>query len=74
MEKDSNGWPLPSEITLHILSFLGIKDLCVLDQVALFFHQLCELDELWLLFVSGAVVKIAKRQFLFPQPSALALT
>jgi hypothetical protein len=63
MEKDGNRWQLPSEITLHILSFLGIKDLCVLDQVASFFHQLCELDELWLPFVSGPVAKLAISQY-----------
>ena len=74
MEKDSNGWPLPSEITLHILSFLRIKDLCVLDQVASFFHNLCELDELWLPFVSDAVVNIATRQYAtsFPTLSSLS--
>lgn len=38
---------LPQEVTLHILSFLNIKDVCRMSQVASWLHSLCCVDELW---------------------------
>mgnify|MGYP002395035387 FL=1 len=42
---------LPSELHLHILSFLHFNDLCILSCVASWMHLLCSRDEYWYQFV-----------------------
>jgi|ThiBiot_500_plan_2_1041550.scaffolds.fasta_scaffold96420_2 hypothetical protein len=67
--EEGNAWPLPTEITVVVLSYLDINAMCKMDQVSSFFHRFCVLDELWLPLVAESVVKIAKQQYVFLHPS-----
>ena len=50
---------IPSEITVTILSFVSMKELCVLDQVSSWLHRLSCLDELWRSFVRSSSAILA---------------